>query len=188
MKTDAKERTMKTIIIIIVIAISFSTANSKDRFESSPGKARNKVTSFEKLDGSVINFDKNNKLSNVIETKKVAANHIQSKKRKNSIDKYYYHRANNITYVSNDLKDWKPVSDDHQTESNTASQKYEITPNPVRDYINVQGLDGENFEIYSIYGLKVMSGTCQWKIDVSILPSGIYIIRTANYFSKFIKL
>jgi hypothetical protein len=179
---------MKTIIIIIVISISFSTANSKDRFESSPGKARNKVTSFEKLDGSIINFDKNNKLSSVIETKKVAANRIQSKKRKNYIGKYYYHRANNITYVSNDLKDWKPLSEDNQIVSNSTVQRYAITPNPVRDYINLQGLDGENFEIYSIFGLKVMNGTCQWKIDVSILPSGIYLIRTADYFSIFIKI
>lgn len=183
---------MRIIFILLGLALLHSTVLSNDIFEkSSQQKVRGKITSYEKLDGAVIQFDNNNKLSSLIESKKEKSNKIQSNKKMLNPQKFYFHRADTKTYVSTDLKQWRLATDESITESgrvNVVPRKFEITPNPVTDFLNIQGLDGQRFEIYSIFGLKVMEGKSQWKIDVSVLPSGIYIIRTAGYFSKFIKI
>jgi hypothetical protein len=63
-----------------------------------------------------------------------------------------------------------------------------ITPNPVIDYLNIQGLSGQKYEIYSMFGLKVLEGEYHSKIAISNLPSGIYLLKTSQNFNKFIKI
>jgi len=182
---------MKTIYILLALAIMQGTLLSNDIFEDGANKkVRSKIVSYEKLDGTVIQFDNNNKLSSMLESNQEKSNRIQASEKKIKPQKYYYQRADGNTYVSSDLKQWQLASEDNQSELSVvvSTKKFEITPNPVTDFLNIQGLDGQRYEIYSIFGLKVMEGKSQWKIDVSMLPPGIYIIKTASHFSKFIKI
>ncbi|MCL2651310.1 MAG: T9SS type A sorting domain-containing protein, partial [Candidatus Azobacteroides sp.] len=84
-----------------------------------------------------------------------------------------YGKPNSIPRVNADMN--KPV----------------VYPNPVRDMLNIQNVDqNAQVEVFTISGAKIIQnrGT---SIDVSSIPSGIYVIRintgTEVYTSKFVK-
>ena len=64
-----------------------------------------------------------------------------------------------------------------------------IYPNPTNGIIHIAGnLLNENVEIYDISGRKVLSVNPEIKsIDVSSLNTGVYMIKSGNNFSKFLK-
>ena len=64
-----------------------------------------------------------------------------------------------------------------------------IYPNPANGIIHIDGnLLNENVEIYDISGRKVLSVNPEIKsIDVSSLNTGVYMIKSGNNFSKFLK-
>lgn len=68
-----------------------------------------------------------------------------------------------------------------------------VTPNPVVDMITLRGADefvGSEINVYSIDGQNKLR-ISEWNgesIDVSYLPSGIYIINTQSKNLKFVKL
>ena len=64
-----------------------------------------------------------------------------------------------------------------------------IYPNPTNGIIHIDGnLLNENVEIYDISGRKVLSVNPEIKsIDVSSLNTGVYMIKSGNNFSKFLK-
>lgn len=72
--------------------------------------------------------------------------------------------------------------------SDSGKNKLEIYPNPVTTELTILRLNKtESFEIFSIDGRKVKSGTSSKKVDVSGLGKGTYVIKVNNQNLKFIK-
>ncbi|WP_166923848.1 M43 family zinc metalloprotease [Flavobacterium poyangense] len=68
------------------------------------------------------------------------------------------------------------------------SQNIILYPNPVKDVLNIDTLENEDFEIFSFNWQRVLSGKTQaGQIDVGILSKGIYIIKIKGIDHKFIK-
>lgn len=74
-----------------------------------------------------------------------------------------------------------------------ASMPLVVTPNPVREYLNIKGgqdLYGGGLDIYSISGMR-MKSVPAWQgeaVDVASLPAGIYILKIQSETVKFMKL
>lgn len=60
-----------------------------------------------------------------------------------------------------------------------------VYPNPATDFINVTGIG--NYTIYDIYGMAI-GIYHDGKIDISNLPSGIYLLKSGNEFVKVVKI
>jgi len=59
--------------------------------------------------------------------------------------------------------------------------KVQMFPNPVTDYINIQGLDNaKNMLITNMAGQEVLKTDFQTRLDVSKLAKGIYILKIIN--------
>lgn len=72
---------------------------------------------------------------------------------------------------------------------NIELEQLSVFPNPVMDILNVSGLDQKDqLEIFSINGQRMMLGAeSNNSIDVSVLPTGIYILKTENKVARFLK-
>ena len=81
------------------------------------------------------------------------------------------------------------------------SSKFDISPNPVNDFITIQFsnkelqlfAEGDKVQIFDVLGIEIMSvGTgldlSTQLIDVSHLPAGVYFIRFGNKMEKFVKM
>ncbi|MEL6634009.1 MAG: T9SS type A sorting domain-containing protein, partial [Bacteroidota bacterium] len=55
----------------------------------------------------------------------------------------------------------------------------DVYPNPVQDYVQVQGLLGPaDYEVYQLEGKKVLEGqSIDHRLDVSTLSPGIYLLK-----------
>ncbi len=67
-----------------------------------------------------------------------------------------------------------------------------LSPNPVRDYIRISGLDASNhaFEILDINGRKVLQlpiSNGQTEFDLSPLHPGVYFLKTAKGVQRFLR-
>ena len=74
----------------------------------------------------------------------------------------------------------------------SAPPQFKITPNPTTDYLTINGpLPESTFRIVDICGRDVMDGRLQQKLDVHLLPSGVYLLLVSDeagtYPHKFIK-
>ncbi len=81
-------------------------------------------------------------------------------------------------------------------ENYTETQDYTIEepivfPNPVHDYLRFSAdanYDWQNMVIFDLFGRKVfskfISGYNHNKIDISLLPSGTYILKISDFFNK----
>jgi hypothetical protein len=71
-------------------------------------------------------------------------------------------------------------------------QTFTVYPNPVVDriYFNGNVTTGTNIQIYSLYGVMVLTKKLNGSsLDVSELPSGCYVLKTSdNATSRFVKL
>ena len=56
----------------------------------------------------------------------------------------------------------------------------EIYPNPAKDIINISGSDIMKVEIYNSVGQLIISTEHKNEIDVSMLNSGLYIVRITD--------
>lgn len=66
----------------------------------------------------------------------------------------------------------------------------EFYPNPASDYIyfkNVPDSPGISYEIFSLEGIKAAGGILAPRIDISALVPGIYLLKTGNKSTKFVK-
>ncbi len=64
-----------------------------------------------------------------------------------------------------------------------------LSPNPVNDFLKINATpEIHNIEIFTSLGVKVIDTEWQDKINLSCLPSGIYILKIGNRIGKFIKL
>ena len=71
-----------------------------------------------------------------------------------------------------------------------SNNELRIYPNPVKDQLSLDGISkDEKYEIYSLDGKKVKSGTVATKktINVNALPKGVYLLKIAEKNLKFIK-
>lgn len=66
----------------------------------------------------------------------------------------------------------------------------EVYPNPVKQYLNFDKTKISNLNIYNVHGQLVFAEPInpnQSKIDISILGSGTYFLKSEGYFAKIIK-
>ena len=71
---------------------------------------------------------------------------------------------------------------------NPVKPKFILYPNPAKNTLNVRGYTDGAFKITDVMGRTIMQGQIQASfIDVSLLPSGIYLLNTNNTDTKFIK-
>ena len=67
----------------------------------------------------------------------------------------------------------------------------QLAPNPAQDYITLQGIGGEPQQavLYSTAGVKLLEQTVTDGsiINISHLPEGVYILRTAERVAKIVK-
>ena len=74
--------------------------------------------------------------------------------------------------------------------SDASNNDLRIYPNPVKDQLSLDGIsNNENYEIFSLDGKRVKSGTLSTKkaINVNALTKGVYILKIADKNLKFIK-
>lgn len=75
---------------------------------------------------------------------------------------------------------------------NTAAPVLTVLPNPVHDYLELQGAEAvSEVQIYDLSGQCVLR-SCAQRVDVTTLPSGIYLLCATDkngkaYQSKFVK-
>ncbi len=94
---------------------------------------------------------------------------------------------------------WKFSNDPVNVESPYDEIIFEISPNPAREYIEINVVhqlsesselsESYHFQIYNVYGEQIAVGAhCNVpvRIDVSAFPDGIYFIRMGNEFQKFV--
>ena len=66
-----------------------------------------------------------------------------------------------------------------------------LAPNPAQEYISLQGVGSEPQQavLYSTAGVKLMEQTVAdgSVLNISHLPEGVYILRTANRVAKIVK-
>lgn len=63
-----------------------------------------------------------------------------------------------------------------------SSMDVTIYPNPVKNVLNIKGIDLSSVEVYSISGTMMISETTSYsnRLDVGILPRGIYVIKMTD--------
>lgn len=75
---------------------------------------------------------------------------------------------------------------------NVATPALTVSPNPVRDYLELQGVEAvSEVQVYDLSGQCVFRADAV-RIDVTVLPAGIYLLRAVDrnnkqYQSKFVK-
>jgi len=72
-----------------------------------------------------------------------------------------------------------------------SDKEFTVFPNPAQSQITITNINGDtNYEIYSVFGSKVLSGTIttgESAIDVENLSKGVYSIKIGDTVQKFIK-
>ena len=53
-----------------------------------------------------------------------------------------------------------------------------VFPNPASHLLNISGLNGKSYEVYSMAGQRVIKTSAEKTLDLTPLQSGIYILRT----------
>jgi Secretion system C-terminal sorting domain len=69
-------------------------------------------------------------------------------------------------------------------------QKLQIFPNPVKDKITILGASKDDFKITDLLGRVILRGPLsdnQTEVDVSALPSGLYLLQIKEAVEKFLK-
>jgi len=66
-------------------------------------------------------------------------------------------------------------------------QKISVYPNPVKNSLNITGLNNFYYEIQNLRGQSVLSGYSKGQIDIEMLKTGVYILDINNQKVKFIR-
>lgn len=71
-----------------------------------------------------------------------------------------------------------------------AVQTLSVFPNPVKDVFNIEGISKRtSIEIYALNGTKVSQTISDnGKVDITNLPSGLYIVKGENKIARILKL
>lgn len=96
-----------------------------------------------------------------------------------------FHNATQSSYIEMKLESYPT-----EISENNNHKQYLIYPNPASDVIIIKSIQIPcKYEIFSVVGELVISGTLNSsdsKIDISMLKSGLYLIKTAFFTKKFI--
>ena len=66
--------------------------------------------------------------------------------------------------------------------------RYSISPNPVKDILNVDGVKlMSEYTIYSVAGKQVLSGVYTVPVDIGLLSPGVYLLSINGQIARFIK-
>jgi hypothetical protein len=66
--------------------------------------------------------------------------------------------------------------------------RYSISPNPVKDILNVEGVKlMSEYTIYSVAGKQVLSGVYTVPVNLGLLSSGVYLLSINGQIARFIK-
>jgi hypothetical protein len=166
----------------------FSFLQADGLFDESINKSgRMKIATYVTSQGTQISIEDIQNSSGLIDF----SNKITSQATDKMPKEFYFHREDSKTFRSKDFRKWTlipSVTSIAGEESVQKDNRLIISPNPVNDYISINGHDGERFEIYSVYGIKVIEGICQSKFDVSFIDSGFYILKIGQNVYRFIKI
>jgi hypothetical protein len=179
---------MKNIKIIILCFVIIGSIKADELFDESFNKSgRMKIATYVTSQGTQISVDDILNSNGLIDF----SNKITSQATDKMPKEFYFHREDSKTFRSKDFRKWTlipSVASIAGEESFQNENRLIISPNPVREYLSINGHDGERFEIYSVYGIKVIEGICQSKLDVSSLNSGFYILKIGQNVTRFIKI
>jgi len=67
-----------------------------------------------------------------------------------------------------------------------AESGFKIYPNPMKDLLYIDDLNGETWNLINIYGQEILSGI-KGQINVENLSTGIYILRIGKDWIKIEK-
>jgi hypothetical protein len=179
---------MYRLIIIFLSFIMFSFLKADGLFDENINKSgRMKIASYVTSQGTQISIDNILSSDGLIEF----TNKITSQVTNKIPREFYFHREDLKTFKSKDFRKWTlipSVATIAGEESGQNNYSLIISPNPVREFLTIYGHDGERFEIYSVYGIKIIEGVCQSKLDVSFIESGFYILKIGQNVTRFIKI
>ncbi len=146
-----------------------------DYFYEYPKEKKFKIGYFKNFEGNVLKIDNLNQISKV-------SNNL-------NVQEFRFHRLDDKVFSSKDFRKWYAVAPTLDIEKkDIPNSGILISPNPVKDILVIYNMDGLNFEIYSILGVKMFDGNVQTQLDVSFLESGIYFIKINYQIQKFIKI
>jgi hypothetical protein len=166
---------MKYLLIIAILLLQFRTVIAEDYFNNNRKVNLYKVGYFKDFQGKLIKFE-NLKIN-------------KTKQQNSNITEFRFHRLDEKVFTSKDLKEWLEVIDFTDINSSYGLNSYiRISPNPVIENLMIYSNEGEKFEIYSVYGIKVLEGITQIQIDVRTLNSGFYLLKIGTVITKFIKI
>lgn len=169
------------IPLFMVIFTQFCLAD--DMFEHKSQKMINKITSYQRINGELIDFvNVKNELYKLSE---------QKPKDKMKVN-YIYHRLDNTAYKSEDLQHWQKLNSDeiiHQTTTPIKKPQLIIYPKLVDNSFEFDANEDTKFTVYSAYGFQVYEGTIKdGMIDLSKLTAGLYLIQINNNIIKINKI
>ena len=91
-----------------------------------------------------------------------------------------------------DLLDYIDISEHSGViEFSTKNELYvfNISPNPVHDFLYISGINNQKIEIFSVEGIKVYESiNTISKIDVSGFLPGVYFLKVGDKVNKFVKM
>ena len=73
----------------------------------------------------------------------------------------------------------KAVETSEKVEVEVATE-ISVFPNPARDLLNIQGLNGQSYDVFNITGQRVIESSNQEVLDIMPLQNGTYILRTTE--------
>ena len=131
-----------------------------------------------------------NKMGFTNKTKKYRIPQIDNKLLKNKkYNTYYFRNEKQVVFQSRDCRNWKETSTQNENVfgNDNINQPIIINPNPATDKSEINGFIGKDYEIYTLYGLKIQEGKLNKIIDIENLTRGIYFLKIENKIQKFIK-
>ena len=131
-----------------------------------------------------------NKMGYTNKTKKYRIPQLENKLLKNKkYNTYYFRNENKEVFQSRDCRNWKETSTQNENVfgNENINQSIIINPNPASDMIEIIGFTGKDYQIYTLYGLKIQEGKLNKSINIESLTRGIYFLKIGNNIQKFIK-
>jgi hypothetical protein len=92
--------------------------------------------------------------------------------------------------VLTDVTFQEAVGDEPDGIFEMAFEKLSVFPNPAKDVINIEGISKRTaIEIYALNGTKVSETISDnGKVDITNLPSGLFIVKSGNKIARILKL
>ena len=178
---------MKNTIYALLLINAPLGIKAYDLFEQNVEVNKNKVkvASFEKLNGTRIEFNSLEKEAILLNNSSKGNSTLKASN--SQVARFVVHRANSNTYETKDFKTWtKAKNEEYFNEQGSQKQKPGVVVN--NNELIISGAYGQEYEIYSLLGVLLSQGKVEAKsIDISVLNPGIYVLVVNKEVSKFLK-